>query len=81
VCPPVGRTQIEVESRVLRRIFGSKGEKVRGDWRKLDNDGLYHFYSSPNIIRVIRSSRIKWAGHVACMGEVRYVHKILARKH
>jgi hypothetical protein len=55
------------ENRVLRRIFGPKREED-GSWRKLHNDELHSLYSSPSIIRVIKSRRIRWAGHVACMG-------------
>jgi hypothetical protein len=58
------------ENRVLRRIFGPKREED-GSWRKLHNDELHSLYSSPNIVRVIKSRRIRWAGHVACMGEGR----------
>jgi hypothetical protein len=58
------------ENRVLRRIFGpERGED--GSWRKLHNDELHSLYSSPNIVRVIKSRRMRWAGHVACMGEGR----------
>jgi hypothetical protein len=56
------------ESRVLRRIFGPKREED-GSWRKLHNDELHSLYSSPNIVRVIKSRRMSWAGHVARMGE------------
>jgi hypothetical protein len=58
------------ENRVLRRIFGPKREEDRPR-RKLHNDELHRLYSSPNIVRVIKSRRIRWAGHVACMGEGR----------
>jgi hypothetical protein len=62
--------------RVLRRIFGpKKGEN--GSWRKLHNDKLHGLYSSPNIVRVIKSKRMKWAGHVASMGEGRGVYRVL----
>jgi hypothetical protein len=57
------------ENRVLRRIFGLKGDKVMGDWRKLHNEELHNLYSSPSIIRMTESRRMKWAGHVAKMGE------------
>ena len=57
------------ENRVLRGIFGPKrGEETR-EWRKLRNKELNHLYSSPNIVRVIKPRRMRWAGHVACMGE------------
>jgi hypothetical protein len=56
------------ENRVLRRIFGPKGDEVTGDWRKLHNKELHNLYSSPSIIRIITSRRIKWDGHVARMG-------------
>jgi hypothetical protein len=56
------------ENTVLRRIFGPKRDEVTGEWRRLHNEGLNDLYSSPNIIRVIKSRRMRWAGHVACMG-------------
>jgi hypothetical protein len=56
------------EKRVLRRIFGPKRYEVTGDWRKLHNVELRNFYSSTNIIRMIKSRRMAWAGHVARMG-------------
>jgi hypothetical protein len=55
------------ENRVLRRIFGSKRDEVTGGWRKLHNEELHNLYSSPSIIRMIMSRRIRWAGHVARM--------------
>jgi hypothetical protein len=55
------------ENRVLRRIFGPEREEDES-WRKLHNDELHDLYSSPNIVRVIKSRRMRWAGHVACMG-------------
>jgi hypothetical protein len=58
------------ENRVLRRIFGPKREED-GSWKKLRNDELHNLYSSPNIVRVIKSRRMRWAGHVARMGEGR----------
>ena len=57
------------ENRVLRRIFGPKRGEVTGEWRKLRNGKLNNLYSSPNIVRVIKSRRMRWAGHVARMGE------------
>jgi hypothetical protein len=56
------------KNKVLRRIFGPKRDKVTGKWRRLHNKELYALYSSPNIIQVIKSRRLRWAGHVACMG-------------
>jgi hypothetical protein len=53
---------------VLRRTFGPKRDEVRGKWRKLHNEELNDLYSSPNIVRVIKSRKIRWAGHVARMG-------------
>ena len=64
-----------------RRIFVSKSDEVTGEWRKLQNEELNDMYPSPNIIRVIKSRRMIWAGHVACMGDWRVVYKILLRKH
>jgi hypothetical protein len=57
-----------LENRVLRRIFGHKSYEVAREWGKLHNEELNDLYSSPNIIRVIKSRRIRWAGHVARMG-------------
>jgi hypothetical protein len=56
------------ENRVLRRIFGPKRDEVTGEWRKLHNEELHELYSSPSIIRIIKSRRMRWAGHVARMG-------------
>jgi hypothetical protein len=56
------------ENKVLRRVFGPKRDEVTGEWRRLHNKELYALYSSPNIIRVIKSRRLRWAGHVARMG-------------
>jgi hypothetical protein len=68
------------ENRVLRRIFGPKRDEVTGEWRKLHNEELHNLYSSSDIIRQVKSRRIRWAGHVARMGEERKVYKILAGK-
>jgi hypothetical protein len=64
------------ENRVLRRIFGPKREED-GPWRKLHNDELHSLYSSPNIVRAIKSRRMRWAGHVASRGEGRGVYRVL----
>ena len=68
------------ENRVLRRIFGPKRDGVTGEWRKLHNEELNDLYSSPNIVRAIKSRRLRWAGHVARMEEGRDVHKVLVGK-
>jgi hypothetical protein len=65
------------ENRVLRRIFGPKMDEVMGGWRKLHNEELQGLYSSPSIIRVIEARRMRWAGHVARMGDVRGAYNIL----
>jgi hypothetical protein len=57
----------DFENKMLRRIFGSEGDEVIGQWRTQHNEELYALYSSPNIIWVIKSRRLKWAGHVACV--------------
>ena len=57
------------ENRVLRRVFGPKRDEVTGDWRKLHNEELNDLYSLPNIVRVVKSRRMRWAGHVARIGE------------
>jgi len=58
------------ENRVLRRIFGPGRDEVTEEWRKLHNKELNYLYCSPNIVRVIKSRRMRWAGHVACVGGV-----------
>jgi hypothetical protein len=65
---------------VLRRIFGPKRDEVTREWRRLHNKELYAVYSSPNIIQVIKSSRLRWAGHVARMPERRGAYSALVRK-
>jgi hypothetical protein len=65
------------ENRVRRRIFGPKRGEATGEWRRLHNEELNDLYSSSNIIRVIKSRRMRWAGHVARMGEKRGAYKIL----
>jgi hypothetical protein len=66
-----------LENRVLRRIFGPKRDEVTGEWRSLHNNELNGLYSSPNIIRVIKLRRMRWAEHVAHMGEKRGAYRIL----
>jgi len=68
------------ENRVLRRVFGPKRDKVTGEWRKLHNEELRDIYSLPNIVRGVKSRRMRWAGHVARMGEGRGVHRVLVGK-
>jgi hypothetical protein len=65
------------ENRVLRRIFGPKRDEVRGEWRKLHNEELRDLYCSPSIIRIIKSRRMRWAGHVARMGEKGNAYRLL----
>jgi len=65
------------ENRVLRRIFGPKRDEVTGEWRKLHNEELNDLYWSRNSVRVIKSRRMGWAGHVARMGEKRGVYRVL----
>ncbi|KAJ4435463.1 hypothetical protein ANN_18079 [Periplaneta americana] len=65
------------ENKVLRKIFGAKRDEVTGEWRKLHNAELHALYSSPDIIRNIKSRRLRWAGHVARMGESRNAYRVL----
>ena len=66
--------------RVLRRIFRPKRDEVTGEWTKLHNEDLNDLYFTPNIVRVIKSRRMRWAGHVVCMGERRGVYRVLVGK-
>ena len=68
------------ENRVLRRLFGPKRDEVTGEWRKLHNEELSDLYSLPNIVRVVKSRRMRWAGHVARMGQGRGVYRVLVGK-
>jgi hypothetical protein len=65
---------------MVRRIFGPKNDEVTGEWRKLHNEELNDMHSSPNIIQVIKSRRMRWAGHVACMGNRKGVYRLLVGK-
>jgi len=65
------------ENRVLRRTFGLKRDEVRGEWRKLHNEELNDLYSLPNIVRLIKSRRMRWAGHVERVGDRRGVYRVL----
>jgi hypothetical protein len=67
------------ENRVLRRIFGPKRDKVIGEWRKLHNEELHDLYSSPSIIRIIKSRRTRWSGHVARMVQKRNAYRLVGR--
>ena len=69
-----------LEKKVLKRIFGPRRDEVTGDWRRLHNEELNDLYCSPNIVRVIKSRRMRWAGHVVRMGEERGVHRVLLGK-
>jgi len=68
------------ENLVLRRIFGPVSDEVRGEWRRMHDEELNDLYSLPNIVRVIKSRRMRWAVHVARMGEERGVYRILVGK-
>jgi len=68
------------ENRVLRRVFRSKRDEETGEWRKLHKEEINDLYSSPNIVRVIKSRKVRWAGHVAHMGENRGAYRALMGK-
>ena len=68
------------ENMVLRRIFGPRRDEVTGEWTRLHNEELNDLYCSPNIVRVIKSRRMRWAGHVARMGEERGTYTVLLEK-
>jgi hypothetical protein len=68
------------ENRVLRRIFGPKRDEMIGEWRRLHNEELRDLYSPPSIIRIIKSRRMRWVGHVARMGEKRNSYRLLVGK-
>jgi len=68
------------ENRVLRRAFGPKRDEVTGEWRKLHNEELNDLYGSPNIVRVIKTRRMRWEGHVVHMGDRRGIYRVLVGK-
>jgi len=68
------------ENKVLRRIFGPRNDEVTGDWRRLHNEELNDLYCSPNIVWVIKSRRMRWAGHVARVGKETGVYRVLVGK-
>ena len=68
------------EKRVLRKVFAAKRDEVTGEWRKLHNEELNDLYSLPNFVWVVKSRRMRWAGHVARMGEARGVQRVLVGK-
>ena len=75
-----GKEADGVENMVLRRIFGPRRDEVTGEWRRLYNVDLNDLYSSPNIVLVIKSRRMRWVGHVARMGEERGEYRVLVGK-
>jgi hypothetical protein len=68
------------ENRMLRRVFGPKRDEVTGEWRKLHNEERSHLYSLPNIVRVVKWRKMRWAGYVTCMGQERGVYRVLVGK-
>jgi len=74
-----GRLRV-FENRVLRKVFAPKRDEVTEEWRKLHNEELNNLYSLHNIVRVVKSRRMRWAEHVASMGEDRGVHRVLVGK-
>jgi hypothetical protein len=68
------------ENRVLRRIFGPKRDEITGGWRELHDEDLLDLYTSPSIIRMFKSMRMRWAGHLARMGERRIAYGLLVGK-
>jgi hypothetical protein len=68
------------KNRVLRRIFGPERDEVTGEWRKLHNEEIHDLYSSPSISRIVKARRMRWAGHVARMGEKMNAYRLLVGK-
>jgi hypothetical protein len=77
LCSSNGELLRVFENRVLRKIFGPKRDRVTGGWRKLHNEELRDLYSSPSIIKITKSKRMRWAGYVARMGEKKNVYRLL----
>ena len=75
-----GRVHLNWRGCQFSQVFGCKKDEVTGEWRKLHNEELRGLYSLPNIVRVVKSRRMRWAGHVARMGEGRDVHRVLVGK-
>ena len=75
-----GGRKLRVFENMVLRIFGPRSDEVTGEWRRLHNEELNDLYSSPNIVRVIKSRRMRWAGHVARRGEERGVYRVLVGK-
>jgi len=72
--------KLRVFENMVLRIFGPRTDEATGEWRRLHNKELNDLYSSPNNVRVIKSRRMRWTGHVACMGEERGVYRVLVGK-
>ena len=79
-CSLLSSRLLSKKNMVLRRIFGPRWDNVTGEWRRLHNEELNGLYSSPNIVWVIKSRRIRWAGHVAHMGEEKGAYRVLVGK-
>ena len=75
-CSRVNSVLLYLTNKVLRRILGPRRDEVTGDWKRLHNEEINDLYSSPNIVRVIKSRRMRWAGHVGRMGEERWVYRV-----
>ena len=68
------------ENKILRKLFGAKRDEITGEWRKLHNAELHVLYSSPNIVRNLKSRRLRWAGHIARMEQFRNAYRVLVGK-
>jgi hypothetical protein len=69
-----------IQNKMLRRLFGTRRDEVTGGWRKLHNEELHDLHTSPSIIRIMKSRKMRWVGHVARMGEMRNVYRLLVGK-